>query len=428
MNLPENIDSTYADNVADPSRKLHQQYHDEIHARLNGTAAVPTLVAGTGDNQTFYGTGQAAVKGQVKHGTAGSPVVDPGSTFKVSRTEQLTRAEIEGLGGVGADGVDSCSALVGINVGTALTEVQAVGVFGGAKSTSTSVVTGNDACGLYGAGQISGAGATGVALGAFVAGRRLVDTAKVTGLEVAAGNFTATAATHNTAGYGTVHGMWITAVGDAQAGTGIQFGKPAGRQQWDVGIGFTSQNPVATSTFRDDGTATTSLQIEGTHTYAMTTAASAGAVLIGHSTKVFPSSLFEVKKNGSSDPIACFSALDAADTVSVTLRQGAADVKQFIAGASDVVVVGSVQGDSGTAFTPGQTFHIGRFAQVSSLRVSDNVGLFGASYGGGSGVVFVANATTVPTANPSGGGVLYVQSGALKYRGSSGTVSTLAAA
>jgi hypothetical protein len=33
---------------------------------------------------------------------------------------------------------------------------------------------------------------------------------------------------------------------------------------------------------------------------------------------------------------------------------------------------------------------------------------------------------TVPTANPSGGGVLYVEGGALKYRGSSGTVTTIA--
>jgi hypothetical protein len=37
----------------------------------------------------------------------------------------------------------------------------------------------------------------------------------------------------------------------------------------------------------------------------------------------------------------------------------------------------------------------------------------------------LANAT-VPTANPSGGGVLYVEAGALKYRGSSGTVTTIA--
>lgn len=47
--------------------------------------------------------------------------------------------------------------------------------------------------------------------------------------------------------------------------------------------------------------------------------------------------------------------------------------------------------------------------------------------GSGVGVIAIANATTVPTTNPSAG-VLYVQAGALKYRGSSGTVTTLGAA
>ena len=44
------------------------------------------------------------------------------------------------------------------------------------------------------------------------------------------------------------------------------------------------------------------------------------------------------------------------------------------------------------------------------------------------GTFFVANATTVPTTNPVGGGILYVEAGALKYRGSSGTVTTIAPA
>lgn len=49
-------------------------------------------------------------------------------------------------------------------------------------------------------------------------------------------------------------------------------------------------------------------------------------------------------------------------------------------------------------------------------------------YGSGVGVIGIANRTTAPTTNPTGGGVLYVESGALKYRGSSGTVTTIAAA
>lgn len=44
------------------------------------------------------------------------------------------------------------------------------------------------------------------------------------------------------------------------------------------------------------------------------------------------------------------------------------------------------------------------------------------------GYVFVANATTVPSSTPSGGGYLYAEAGALKWRGSSGTITTIAAA
>jgi hypothetical protein len=48
------------------------------------------------------------------------------------------------------------------------------------------------------------------------------------------------------------------------------------------------------------------------------------------------------------------------------------------------------------------------------------------SFGGGEVVIGIRNATTVPTSNPTSGGVLYVESGALKYRGSSGTITTIA--
>jgi hypothetical protein len=43
-------------------------------------------------------------------------------------------------------------------------------------------------------------------------------------------------------------------------------------------------------------------------------------------------------------------------------------------------------------------------------------------------VMFVANCTAAPGSNATGGGNLYVESGALKWRGSSGTVTTLGAA
>lgn len=61
--------------------------------------------------------------------------------------------------------------------------------------------------------------------------------------------------------------------------------------------------------------------------------------------------------------------------------------------------------------------------------INGNIGLGGAVSGGGGGkIIFIANATTIPSTNPTAGGILYVQSGSLKFRGSSGTITTLGVA
>ena len=57
-----------------------------------------------------------------------------------------------------------------------------------------------------------------------------------------------------------------------------------------------------------------------------------------------------------------------------------------------------------------------------------NFGFNTVDYGSGAGVLAIANVTTAPTVTPVGGGVLYTEAGALKYKGSSGTVTTIAAA
>jgi hypothetical protein len=63
-------------------------------------------------------------------------------------------------------------------------------------------------------------------------------------------------------------------------------------------------------------------------------------------------------------------------------------------------------------------------------RIRSNTQLFSTagSFGGGDGVLGIANAITVPSANPAGGGVLYAEAGALKWRGSGGTVTKIAPA
>jgi hypothetical protein len=58
-----------------------------------------------------------------------------------------------------------------------------------------------------------------------------------------------------------------------------------------------------------------------------------------------------------------------------------------------------------------------------------NIGIRTTSqFGGGQGVIAIANASVAPTVNPAGAGILYTEDGALKYRGSNGTVTVIAPA
>lgn len=49
-------------------------------------------------------------------------------------------------------------------------------------------------------------------------------------------------------------------------------------------------------------------------------------------------------------------------------------------------------------------------------------------FGRGQGVIAIANVTAAPMENSAVGGILYVEDGALKYRGSNGTVTVIAPA
>ena len=77
--------------------------------------------------------------------------------------------------------------------------------------------------------------------------------------------------------------------------------------------------------------------------------------------------------------------------------------------------------ESNTAFEP--------IVVVQRVAAGGNIGLRTASqFGAGKGVIAIANAVAAPSVSPTGGGILYVEDGALKYRGSNGTVTTIAPA
>lgn len=70
----------------------------------------------------------------------------------------------------------------------------------------------------------------------------------------------------------------------------------------------------------------------------------------------------------------------------------------------------------------------GRFT-TRNLAINGNVcDPLAKTWANGTGVIFIGNRTAAPTINPVGGGILFADAGALKWRGSSGTVTTIAPA
>lgn len=59
--------------------------------------------------------------------------------------------------------------------------------------------------------------------------------------------------------------------------------------------------------------------------------------------------------------------------------------------------------------------------------IGRNFGIRTTDFASGVGVIGIGNVVSTPSTTPSGGGVLYVENGALKYKGDLGTVTTLAA-
>lgn len=111
----------------------------------------------------------------------------------------------------------------------------------------------------------------------------------------------------------------------------------------------------------------------------------------------------------------------------MTIQALASDGTSYIEAAR---ITASVDGTPGTNDMPGRlvfaTTADGGTTLTERMRITNagNIG-FNMSTFSGALVLAIGNGTA-PTANPSNGGYLYVESGALKYRGSSGTVTTIA--
>ena len=87
-----------------------------------------------------------------------------------------------------------------------------------------------------------------------------------------------------------------------------------------------------------------------------------------------------------------------------------------------------IKGGGSAGSSQGGDVAINFVAGTSGKKGSLAIGADSPDDGGGEGVAYFANAAVIPTANPAGGVLIYPESGALKARGSSGTITTLAPA
>lgn len=228
-----------------------------------------------------------AVPGKVidiREGTKAAPTnVHNGPAVSVHRSVTATSAELASLDGAGADGGNRMATMNVISYSPTGSEVQNVAFLAGAHSDSTTGTAGNDACGIYGIGRHTG---NGTGIGAFIIGRRETSSGRANALEADCGNYGGVAGVYQSAGFSNTTGIWCNALGNADSAVGLNFGNPFGFQ-YAVGIGFNAQvnnaktGGIRDSTIRDLSTSTISLDIQGTHTTALSIAAGAGAVSIG---------------------------------------------------------------------------------------------------------------------------------------------------
>ena len=96
------------------------------------------------------------------------------------------------------------------------------------------------------------------------------------------------------------------------------------------------------------------------------------------------------------------------------------DARALADGDTNEIVIGaSAVGNGSNSVTLGND-------SITKTILKGNIGIRTTQFGDGTGVIGIANCATIPTSNPIGGGILYCEGGALKYRGSSGTVTVIA--
>lgn len=366
------------------------------------------------------------LKAEINVGTKAAPDTGLRPGISICRVLNATAGAYSG------DGAGQLSALRVRGLNVEASEGQLVGI-SSIVATESSKEAGANALGDAFAGYMVGISRKGTRVGGglFVSGRRETASGRITAMEVVSDNETETAETYN----GTLPGMkgiHLHALGQANSAAGLVLGKPS-TAAFDVGIGAVSGSAV-TAFIRDDSGAKYGALFRGTHEKAAIAVGSgAGGILVGAEEFSAAGPQLELYAGESNfDPI-MRAGTGKPFASSIELKTEAGTSKWFMSASTNGFIAESGNGGSGVLFAASKTYTIARAgAARGMLRINESGLAIGegaaSSFGGGKSVIFLANAGTVPTTNPTGGGILYCEAGKLLYRGSSGTVKELATA
>ena len=233
------------------------------------------------------------------------------------------------------------------------------------------------------------------------------------------------ATTSGTAVYATTSGTAVFATTAGSAANALTLGD---------GLTGTSYNGSAAVTAAV-GTAIPRLTASQTFTGTQTlTAGAGGTAVVFNASTGNSTAMFQIKDLGGSIVVQINDAgtIQFGGSTLPSLLSGANGRAQIITTSATIVPLTVRAAASQTANTTtwqnsSQTTIAAITSNGSFATIQD--AQFGATtfaLGGGSKVIGIANATTVPSTNPTGGGVLYAEGGALKWRGSGGTITTIA--
>lgn len=242
---------------------LHVDAVLQVPGRVSSVASLVGLSAGRtitdevgGEDDFAYA--HSGRKWSIFDGSYAFPVTAAGPTVRIVRHEQISRATQPNP----ADNSYN-AALHVFSQGNGNDTAQVTGIQSQAQGGSTTA--GNDLCGVLALARMNTAGGVGVAAGLYAEGRRDYDTSLATmGIESRSNNHTATDSTYNSGGPSPVMNIWATLSGTAKTGAIFQARALDAAAIALVGIGFNA-GTVQDSTFRDDTSSVTSVDVRGSH-------------------------------------------------------------------------------------------------------------------------------------------------------------------